>query len=452
MANDSSTPNNQTVAPAPTSIGTGQPAAPISDFSVKTLTQEVNRHIQFSGYLKAVGELVGGLNYTPLTGGVKEYGTVIPHNTYNFTDNAYIPTDENYDTAGTGLVANNRNDAFEHRVVEQWKFTMPTTEVNSNYNYSTLDYRFGKYAQKLLGEEFINLVMSDIKHIIDLKRANDILFGVDLYMNKGDTSKTHYDGLVDMINNAKADAPTLTGLTAPLASTYTDFDAIDIVGYSNKYLYLGSYTYTPSGGSATTVDGATDLECFAQLMTALNVIGSNVHTAFSYGTTKSTATTTYKYSSENDNLERICVLPSFLSRVKAKNLQFYKQLTELYDQGKLFVLPKSFPQVKFVKGDFVCKWYAIQNTSSTTAGYINLANDEMMIYSANGFIKHTQQFGNEFSDGYILGAGGHEQITPNNITKHISIVELHGNAINPSAPCLIIKAPALINLSEGQLP
>jgi len=290
---------------------------------------------------------------------------------------------------------------------------MINPDAPSNINFVISNYRSSKYKDILLSEEFPNMVLGLVQHSIDLQRANDLIFGRDFIEGVSQTTR-HYNGLKDLIDTAKLDAAT------------SDITNLDITGYSTKYIDLSS--------------DATDLESMSNLNTLYEYANSNSSTAFCFGTTSAGSANPVKYITESLGDVVMVVQPSFLEAVKVKNLQFYKILTDEYiNKGKMVVLPKSTFNVSYEDGVLTSRLVPIQNATSTGYGYINLANDEILMIDKSSWIKRTY-------DGIQINDS---EFTANNITTSNKATEIHAFDYLPTGICMVVKAPKLIDLTEN---
>jgi hypothetical protein len=86
------------------------PTQKIPDFTIKTLYQKVGQIIETSKSIKFAEAVTLGQPYQTIEGGYIEYGDIFPTTQANFNEGAFVPTDLNFNTTGTGVLTNNRND------------------------------------------------------------------------------------------------------------------------------------------------------------------------------------------------------------------------------------------------------------------------------------------------------------------------------------------------------
>jgi len=212
----------------------------------KTLVQKKNQVIRGNRVIEFVNaagkpafESAGNTAYI-------EYQDVIGVKAAYFNQYAMILSDTNFNTSGTGLQANNRQEV-DKQWLQTFYFTMPNANEDSNIDFFVNTYRKAEFADKLLTEEFINSSFEELDQSFELLYANRFLFGVDRISTTqdGTTGNVHYAGLVDLISRAKSD------------TAITSVDTIDVLGaQSCRNIDLSNTDIT-------------DLNAFSQLNTLL---------------------------------------------------------------------------------------------------------------------------------------------------------------------------------------
>jgi hypothetical protein len=134
---------------------------------------------------------------------------------------------------------------------------MPLANDDNNYYQFIVTYKKSAYKNKLLDESFITSSIASLEYAANLLLANRIIAGFDAI---GPMGIIHYDGIADLVDNAKAGGTPTTEIPENLA------------GFASKYI-------DASNGGANS-----NLETMANLNTILDKI-ANTNSCFCYGTT-----------------------------------------------------------------------------------------------------------------------------------------------------------------------
>jgi len=81
----------------------------LNQFVKKTLKQVLDNRLLGNQTIEFVNKISTG-EYETMVGAYEEYGSIVPISSARFSDNAFVPTDMNFSSAGTGLLANNLNN------------------------------------------------------------------------------------------------------------------------------------------------------------------------------------------------------------------------------------------------------------------------------------------------------------------------------------------------------
>jgi hypothetical protein len=287
-----------------------------------------------------------------------------------------------------------------------------------NIHYLPLNYQEGEYADILINQSLVSEAQSKVNNVFEIKKAQEIIFGADYKGKAGVT--IHCNGLKDLIANAKSNDLEL-------------FDTVinDLTGYSHKYVSLSSSLDEEE-------DTSTDLEQFSRLNT-LRDSGKDVSSCFCFGTTAADANAPLKYLTEAINDEfKLLIKTSSFNNLKAKNLQFYKELEQLYDQGLLIKLPMTYLDANFVEN----QTYVISRNIDFGVNGLNLADDELVLIQPKECFKKT----------YKTIKNSVNQLTVNNITDTRTVTDIWGFDYKPNGAVAVIKATKLFDLSEKIVP
>jgi len=335
----------------------------------------------------------------------------------NFDKFSFVLTNSNFnDSLGTsaGTLTDNlqRN---ELQIFQNWVFELPDETADTSIDFFVNTYRLGTLESKQ-ADEMISKIFANQKLAGEMLYLNRFLLGTDKLTTHldGTTTTTHYSGLKDLYNFAAAE------------SAVSSIDNIDVLGT------------TPVHHIDLSLNSESTAE--EQMSEILNLPFklSQMNTVFSYKTSAGSL-----YLNEGSNPEDIIIIckSSFEKKNIMKDYSYYKTWNKLKEAGSIVVLQEASLNVEFY------------NRTSTELGdaipfnllsQIQIADDELLFIDRTKWIQYEYKLSNEEAN----------DITPNNIThKLTSVVGLCKVCdYKPNGIVVLVKAPAIIDLSSSVLP
>jgi hypothetical protein len=167
--------------------------------------------------------------------------------------------------------------------------------------------------------------------------------------------------------------------------------------------------------------------------------GESVTSCFSFGTTAATAANPVKFATEGISGKcKLGIKVSSFYKLQAKNLQFYKDLEKLYENGLLVLLHPTGLASEFLEGELATTPFDIDYGVNG----LNIEDDEIILYQPNANFKRT----------YAGTKHDVSQFTVNNITDTETATDLWGFDYKPTGVFAVIKASKLFDLSEKIVP